>query len=308
VSSLFITGGSGYIGTHLLRWSSRLNYERIDCLCHSRPVQSASQPNHPPIHLVPGDLLAPATYSHALNADTTVLHLAAQTGKAPRKAYFNINARGTQLLVQHCLQARVRRLVYVSSIAASYTTTWPYYYAESKRMGETAVRNSGLVYAIVRPTIVVGSNAPMTNLLLALGRLPVIPIPGDGTTLVQPIYIDDLVLSLVDLLNGDGRTSTLDLGGPQQISIQELLRGFCRVVLGRKHTQFLCVPQRLIELVALLERFCYAILPVTSGQLSLFVKCGTVRSAPAESSTSIPMQDVAGMLQLLAANARETHA
>jgi NADH dehydrogenase len=308
VTTLFITGGSGYIGTRLLQKSTRLKYERIDCLQHGRAITSQDPRHCPPINVVPGDLLLPQTYTHMLTADTTVLHLAAQTGKAPPASYFAINTRGTELLVQHCRHAGVRRLVYVSSIAVSYTSAWPYYYAESKRLAEAAVRNSGLAYTIVRPTIVIGANAPVTRLLLALARLPVIAILGDGTTVVQPIDIEDLVDSLVDFLNrNEPGDNAYDLGGAQQLSIEALVRGFSHIVLGRKHPAVIRLPRLFIGLVALLERFCFGLLPVTAGQLSLFVESGSVRSGGADAKTSVPLQDVAGMLQRLAVEMRRTN-
>jgi NADH dehydrogenase len=94
-----------------------------------------------------------------LTGCNTVLHLAAATGKAAKEDYYNIIVNGTSELISNCHKAGVRNILYVSTIAVKYPDKYRYDYAQSKEQAEVIIRNSGLNYAIVRPTIVIGQGS-----------------------------------------------------------------------------------------------------------------------------------------------------
>src|SRR5690349_7616913 len=83
--SLFVTGGRGYIGGHLLASLGGLPYRKIICLTRMKP------PATPGIEFVQADLLQTSTYAPCLYQCDTVLHLAAATGKSKAVDFFQIN-------------------------------------------------------------------------------------------------------------------------------------------------------------------------------------------------------------------------
>jgi hypothetical protein len=134
------------------------------------------------------------------------------------------------------------------------------------------VAGSGLQHTIVRPTIVLGPDAPILRSLTTLARLPVIVLPGTGLVRVQPIAVTDVARELTTILR-DGRfaSETMTLGGADVLTIEDLLQRIRRAHGGRRGAvlhlplPLLTAPLRLVEAIGLGR-----LLPVTSGQLSSF--------------------------------------
>jgi len=229
---LFVTGGTGFVGRHLLpRLRSGL-FHQVFCLTRS-PERIAAHDQR--VTAVPGDLAAAASYSKALASSDTVIHLAASMGTASPAEHVRINLEGTTQLLEECRRLGVERFLYVSSVAAKFKDISDYPYAQSKRAAEAAVRESGLTYCIVRPTLIVGRGGGAWSRLEALARRAVILLPGSGATLTQPVYVEDLVECLISLLHeAPFWNEAFDIGGPERITVETLVQAIHRHHSGRK--------------------------------------------------------------------------
>ena len=88
-------------------------------------------------------------------------------------------------------RAGVRRVVHVSITNPSEDS--PLEYFSGKARLERALRESGLEYAILRPTVLFGrEDILINNIAWALRRFPFFAVFGDGTYRLQPIYVEDL--------------------------------------------------------------------------------------------------------------------
>ncbi|MBI4589083.1 MAG: NAD-dependent epimerase/dehydratase family protein [Candidatus Rokubacteria bacterium] len=294
-NALFITGATGFVGRHLLGRLDPARYPQVYCLGR-RPTAVAPGP----FRIVEGDLADARRYAPALASTDTVIHLAAATGKAPREEYFRVNAGGTEVLLEAAERAGVRNFLYVSSIAVRYPDTSGYYYAQSKQLGEDAVGRSRLRFAIVRPTIILGRDAPAWTLLGRLSRAPITFLPGDGKTRIQPIYVDDLVDCLVSVLDDDLFTrDTFEVGGPEPVAFEAFLRTAHRLYHGKEPRVVHLPLAPLIRLLAILEKPLYSHLPITAGQLSAFRYDGTIRANSLFDRHAPRMKPVDDMLRLL---------
>jgi len=95
---------------------------------------------------------------------------------------------------------------------------------------EQAVRESGLSYAILRPTVVFGAEDILVNNIAWFVRnFSVFGIPGDGRYGIRPIYVEDMARLLADSAEHDGNT-VLDAVGPETFSFEELVRLIARCV------------------------------------------------------------------------------
>jgi NADH dehydrogenase len=271
---LFLTGASGFLGRCVLSRLASATFEKITCLSRAAPPPSTS----PNVAWLRAGLADTAAYSAALAGADCVLHLAAATGKLPPKEYFAVNVEGTRRLVEQCKLAGVREFLFVSSIAASFPDQTRYYYAQSKVQAEEIVRQSGLRYAIVRPTMIFGRGSPVLAGLAKLAALPVIPVFGNGATQVQPIAVEDLADFLLRVVDNDLFSGeTFDLGGRDVVSIEELLRKI-HLLLRHASAKSLHIPMALLlPALTLLEIVAYPLLPITVGQLATFRFDGTAR-------------------------------
>ena len=294
--TIFLTGGGGFVGAQLLDAFARRG-DAVVALDRSGSIlRHAQRPGN--IRVVTGDLLDASTYQEALSTADVVVHLAASTGKATEQEHSRVIALGTEVLIEQCRRAGVRKLLYVSSIAAAFPDTRHYYYAEAKIRAEEAVRRSDLQFAILRPTMILGRGSPILTALEKLGGLPVIPVFGHGRTSVQPVFVDDVVQFILTVLDEDLFVNqTFDVGGPDVLTMEALLQGIREARTGRSgHVVHVPLGLLLPPLHAADALGLGRFLPISVGQLASFRHDGTVATNPLYERRRPTLRTVAEML------------
>lgn len=270
---LFVTGATGFVGRHLLSRLAAQDRDR-EMVALVRGEGGRAIPGPAPLRVVVGDLRRPESYAAALDGVHTVIHVAATTGAASESDHFAVNAEGTRALAERAAAAGVRRFVLVSSIAVTFPDTRRYPYARSKQAAEQAVRRLGIGWIIVRPTIVLGRGSPVLAGLRRLAGLRIIPIFGPGTARVQPIDVDDLAILLTTILEAEALAGEIvELGGPEVLTIEELLQEIRRLERGAR-ARTVHLPAGPIAGVAWLSERVGLRPPVTAGQLCTFLADG----------------------------------
>jgi uncharacterized protein YbjT (DUF2867 family) len=136
----------------------------------------------------------------------------------------------TGTLVRAAREAGVGSVVYLSVTGASPDSPLPYF--QGKAACERAVRESGLRYAIVRPTLVFGpEDILVNNIAWALRRFPFFPLAGDGRYSVQPVSVRDTATIAVDA--AEGETAVVAAAGPDVLAFVELVR-LVRAAVGSR--------------------------------------------------------------------------
>lgn len=273
---LFITGVSGFIGRRLLGDLAAASSGLVYGLSRSPALECDSLGPGLSFRAVQGGVFDVETYGPYLKACDTVVHLGAVTGKAKAEDFFQVNAKGTGVLLDQCKAAGVKNFLFVSTIAVTYPNKDGYHYANSKERAEQLVRESGLRYLILRPTIVVGKRGGAWEGLQRLSKLPILLLLGNGNNRVQPIYVDDVVKVMVDVLQSDRFHSDIcEVGGPDCLTMEALLRRMHVLEGGSPHKAILRIPLGLLRRsLSLCEKIFGARLPITVGQLSAFANDG----------------------------------
>jgi uncharacterized protein YbjT (DUF2867 family) len=120
------------------------------------------------------------------------------------------------------VKAGVKRIVHISIANPSAESHLPYYWG--KAANEKAVMDSGLTYAILRPTVLVGKeDILINNIAFLLRRFPFFFIPGDGSYGIQPVYIEDLADLAVEAVYSKD-TYVIDAVGPDSYTFKELVQ------------------------------------------------------------------------------------
>ncbi len=131
----------------------------------------------------------------------------------------------TRKLVSAAKAAGVRRMVHISIANPSADLHLPYYWG--KAANEKAVTESGMSYAILRPTVLYGDKGAedvlINNIAWLLRHFPFFGQIGDGKYKIQPIHVDDLATLAVE---AGGRNDNLvwDAVGPEIFTFDELVR------------------------------------------------------------------------------------
>jgi UDP-glucose 4-epimerase len=263
IMTILVTGGAGYIGSHVVRQLG----ERNESVVVLDNLSSGFRPAVVHGELVVGDtadreLVARILREHRID---TVMHFAAHTivpesVTNPLKYYGN-NTCATRSLLQCCQEAGVEHFVF-SSTAAVYgipaagaaaedSPTAPINpYGTSKLMSEWMLRDLGaataLRYVILRYFNVAGSDpggrigqSTINGTLLtkvacevAVGKRPHVAIFGtdyptpDGTGVRDYIHVEDLAdahLKALDYLRRNGASTTLNCGYGHGYSVREVI-------------------------------------------------------------------------------------
>lgn len=140
------------------------------------------------------------------------------------RTYLETDGHGTQVSAHVAKALGVRRFVYLSGVGAGQGRPQPWFRA--KDMAEDAVHETGMEFGILRPSWIYGPRDRSMNRFVSFCRyLPLVPVIGDGRTHVDPIYVKDVARCVVDLVRReDTKETVLDLGGPETLSMDEVIR------------------------------------------------------------------------------------
>ena len=212
---ILVTGGTGFIGTHLVRRLTASG-QAVRCL-----VRRQARPRNLPagVEAVYGNLISGEGLPEALRGADTVIHLAGVTKALAPADYYAGNARATRNLagaLAGALASRGPRLVHVSSLAAIGPSpdgkpinedAEPHpltHYGKSKLEAERAVRELAPDAVIVRPPVVYGpGDTDVFQLLKSISKGFVLQIAG-GERWFSAIYVEDLVEGLITAAGSTG--------------------------------------------------------------------------------------------------------
>jgi len=151
-------------------------------------------------------------------------------------------------------EAGMRRAVFVSTTAIF--TSLPARSKAVRTAAEDTVRASALDWTILRPTMIYGGpdDRNLARLVRLVRRSPVIPVPGGGDRLQQPVHVEDLAATVVACLDRPASIGkAYDVAGPEPLTFRELIAATGAAV-GRR-PRIVAVPLRpAVAAVRLAER------------------------------------------------------
>lgn len=150
------------------------------------------------------------------------------------QTFRQVHVEGVKNLIQGLRGAGVDRLLHMSALGARRGTGSRYF--ETKAEAEELVRNSGLNYAIFRPSLIFGPGDEFFGQVLrglVCSPLPFVPLIGDGRFPFRPVYVGDVAEAFTQALER-GLQGTFDLVGPKEYTFRELLK-LTMEVLERKN-------------------------------------------------------------------------
>ena len=134
----------------------------------------------------------------------------------------------TRKLVNAAVMAGVGRIVHISITNPSSNSHLPYFWG--KAANEQVVIDSGISYAILRPTVLFGKeDILINNIAYLLRRFPFFAVPGDGSYKLQPVFVDDLA-KLALHYGYTQENVVLDAVGPEIFTFDDLVRLISRTL------------------------------------------------------------------------------
>ncbi len=167
----------------------------------------------------------------ALKDVDIVYHLAGVERIGARGGSFKKEVEELDLLVKVSKELGVKRFFYLSHLGADRASAFGM--MKAKGLAEGYLMQSGLTYTIFRTSLVYGEGDAFTQSLASLVRLSplLVLIPGDGNMLTQPLWVNDLVTSLIWSLDlKQTENSVISVGGPEHLSFKEVMENIAKAI------------------------------------------------------------------------------
>ena len=219
---VLVTGGTGFLGRAVIRKLTESNYQVRTLMRPSR--RSPELPAGIPVEAAISSLNDKRGVRAAMVGVKSVVHLAGAERGGLEAELRAVDVEGTRVLVEAARQAGANRLIFVSHLGAEPSSAYPA--LRAKALAEDAIRKSDLPYTIIRSSLLYGEGDRFTtSLAMLLGISPgIFPIPGDGKTAIQPVWVDDLATCVAWSLEEESMVGkTYDVGGPEFLTLRQVI-------------------------------------------------------------------------------------
>ena len=296
---VFLTGATGFVGGHVLK---QLLAKGHSVRALMRDPEKAKFQAGSQVELVQGDVVQGAGLDQGMKACDAVIHLVGIIAETRTATFEGVHHVGTRNVVEAAKRNHIGRFVQMSALGARANGVSEY--QTSKWGGEEAVRQSGIGFCILRPSLISGPGSGFVAQMLDIMRkAPLVrPVPGNGKPLFRPIFVDDVAACFVQALTNAAATNkTIALGGADQLTLNEVLAEIadCAGI----HKPAVHVPMALMFVGAALAQTLLPSPPVTLGQLRMLKEGSTCDIGAMVQTFGIkPIGFSAGLRRYLCAN------
>jgi NADH dehydrogenase len=220
-----VTGGTGFVGTHAVRALVKAGHDVVAIARGTRPRLLPQS-----VPFIRADVTDTPRLSEAFAGCQAVINLVAIIREHGNVTFDLVNRVGTERVAEAARAAGVPHLIHQSANGADPDPAYPY--LQTKWAGEEAVTGSGVPFTVLRPSLIFGPGDGFFTLLARVIRLtPVTVIAGDGSTVFQPISVDDVVRCMLIALERGPSHRVHTIGGPEHLSYNDIV-GIIKVTIG----------------------------------------------------------------------------
>ena len=231
---ILITGGTGFIGNMLIRRLSSLGYP-IKLLIRPSKV-TPNLPKGLPLDVAVAGFNDEKGLRAAMKDVDVIFHLAGAETQGRLAQLTDVDIKGTQVLVHAAAQARIDRFFYLSHLGADRASAFPLF--KAKAIAEHHIKNAGIPYTIFRSGMVYGEGDHFTTSLAVLMKVSpfFVLLPNEGASVLQPIWIEDLVTVLAWSLDmPETLNQTIEIGGPEYLTLKQICELILNAIQIKRH-------------------------------------------------------------------------
>lgn len=218
-------GGSGFVGRHIIRALAKQGYRirvavrRPELASHLQPLGGVGQ-----IHSVQANIRSYESILKAAEGADIIINLVGILYQSGKQSFNTIHAEGAAKIAQAAKEVNADSLIQISAIGADKNSKS--LYARTKAEAEAYVLTTFPKAVILRPSIVFGPEDGFFNLFASLATFaPALPLIGGGKTKMQPVYVGDVALAVLNAIEGKAKPGQIyELGGPEIYTFKELMQ------------------------------------------------------------------------------------
>lgn len=219
---ILVTGGTGFIGQALIRHLAGMGYSVRTLLRPSKTTPNL--PKNIKIDAVICSLTDQRGLRAAMRDVDMVFHLASTERRGSPSDLGKVDIDGTRAVVEVVNQVEIKRFFYLSHLGADRASGYPL--LKAKAIAESYIMRSGVPYTIFRSAVVFGPRDQFTTILSRWirGSPGLLLLPDNGKSLLQPIWIDDLVNCISLAVENDDMVNQLfSIGGGDYLSFRKIV-------------------------------------------------------------------------------------
>lgn len=261
MKTVLVDGASGYLGLHAVKALIDRGYAvRALVRPQSRPVDRATLESLgaevciAQLKLEQSDTANDAALTAAFAGVSYGLHLIGSIAPRRGETFQGLHPQMASVFASCALKAGLERVVMVTALGADRESQS--LYLKSKALAEEAARAQlAESLTVLRPSLIVGrqvgtrdSKLVKRYLEIAASR-PFIPLIDGGHNLIEPVYVGDLALAIVETFaRADLAGTTLEIGGAEKLTMRSFVERLLAVV--GKTKPFLPLPYKLASVLA----------------------------------------------------------
>jgi NADH dehydrogenase len=163
-----------------------------------------------------------------------VIHLVGIISEAGRSTFENLHTQGTRNLVSASRAAGLHRFVHMSALGARPEAISRYH--QTKWAAEEDLRQSGLEFTIIRPSLIYGPGDHFVNLFARIIRCsPLVPLLGSRQARFQPVALSAVAKAFTaSLARPESIGKIYDLCGPEPLTLAEMIDQILEVMRRRR--------------------------------------------------------------------------
>ena len=226
---ILVTGATGFVGRVLVRLLSEQGHQVRVLMRPSQ--QSPSLPTGVPLEVAVTGLHDERGLRAAMVGVDVVYHLAGNERAGVRADLLGVDIQGTEAVASAAADSGVKRMFMVSHLGADRASAYPV--LKAKGIAEESLRRSGVNYTIIRSANLFGEGDQFTTFLacLAYAQPFFYLLPGDGDTVLQPLWVEDLATCMVWALDDPATVNeTFELGGPEYFTVRQIVETVLRTI------------------------------------------------------------------------------
>ena len=226
MKKILIFGGTGQIGTHLIRRLTKNNYKVsvVTRNIHEKGHKIKIMGNAGFIDLVEVKIFDEEKIRNLFkDADICINLIGILFEKRGGNSFKNIHSVFPSLLAKLCKEYKLSQFIHLSALGVDKAIDSNY--ARSKLEGEKKILENFPLATILRPSIVYSSSDNFTcNFMTLLNRLPIFPLYYSGKTKFMPIHCTDLTDVIFSIISKNIDTKIIECVGPETMTFKEILQ------------------------------------------------------------------------------------